>query len=122
VFITGRLREVINRGGENIAPREVEEVLLLFPRILEAAVVGRPDPIYGEQVVAYIVVQGNWNSEVKQALSHYVSQRLSAPKTPIDFIVLDALPKNATGKVERRLLRAREQARSTRKNTVLIEN
>jgi acyl-CoA synthetase (AMP-forming)/AMP-acid ligase II len=122
VFITGRLREVINRGGENIAPREVEEVLLTFPRVLEAAAVGRPDSIYGEQVVAYIVVQGDWNSEGQQELSHYVSQRLSPPKMPIDFIVLDALPKNATGKVERRLLRAREQARATRKNTVCIEN
>jgi acyl-CoA synthetase (AMP-forming)/AMP-acid ligase II len=122
LFITGRLREVINRGGENIAPREVEEVLLSFPLIQEAAVVGRPDPIYGEQVVAYIVVQENWNSAGRQALSQYVSQRLSPPQTPIDFIVLDALPKNATGKVERRLLRAREQARATHRNTVLIEN
>ncbi len=122
LFITGRLREVINRGGENIAPREVEEVLLTFPRIVEAAAVGRPDPIYGEQVVAYIAVLGNWDSASQQALSHYVSQRLSTPKMPIDYIVLDALPKNATGKVERRLLRAREQARATRKNVVAIEN
>jgi acyl-CoA synthetase (AMP-forming)/AMP-acid ligase II len=120
LFITGRLREVINRGGENIAPREIEEVLLASPLIQEAAVVGRPDPIYGEQVVAYIVVQGNWNSAGKQALSRYVSQHLSQPKVPIDFIVLDALPKNATGKVERRLLRAREQARATCRDAVLI--
>jgi acyl-CoA synthetase (AMP-forming)/AMP-acid ligase II len=122
LFITGRLREVINRGGENIAPREVEEVLLTFPLIQEAAVVGRPDPIYGEQVVAYIVVQEEWNPTSRQALFQYVSQHLSPPKTPIDFIVLDALPKNATGKVERRLLRAREQARATHQNAVLIEN
>lgn len=114
LFIIGRLREVINRGGENIAPREVEEVLLTSPLIQEAAVVGRPDPIYGEQVVAYLVVQEHWTATDRQALLQYVSQRLSPPKTPVDFIVLDALPKNATGKVERRLLRAREQARARR--------
>ncbi len=84
--------------------------------------VGRPDPIYGEQVVAYIVVQENWNSQVRKALYQHLTRRLSTPKIPIDFIVLDALPKNATGKVERRLLRAREQARTTRENAVLIEN
>jgi acyl-CoA synthetase (AMP-forming)/AMP-acid ligase II len=61
LFIRGRLREVINRGGENIAPREVEEVLLGHEAVREVAAVGRPDPIYGEQVVAYVAVQGAWS-------------------------------------------------------------
>ncbi len=110
LFIKGRLREVINRGGENIAPREVEEVLQGYPAVREAAVVGRPDPIYGEQVVAYLTVRENWQEESVQQLRNYLTHHLSPQKIPVDFIVLDELPKNATGKIERRLLRAREQA------------
>jgi acyl-CoA synthetase (AMP-forming)/AMP-acid ligase II len=111
LFIRGRLREVINRGGENIAPREVEEVLQRHAEVREVAVVGRPDPIYGEQVVAYIVAQKAWNEEMAQELHRYALQRLSPQKVPVDFIALDALPRTATGKVERRLLRAQERAR-----------
>lgn len=111
LFIKGRLREVINRGGENIAPREVEEVLLRHAAVREVAVVGRPDPIYGEQVVAYVAVRGAWSAQIAQELHQYAARRLSLQKVPVDFVVLDALPRNPTGKVERRLLRAREQAR-----------
>ncbi|HEU0000307.1 MAG TPA: AMP-binding protein, partial [Ktedonobacteraceae bacterium] len=57
LFIKGRLREVIIRGGENIAPREIEEVLQGHPAVREVAVVGRPDPVYGEQPVAYLTVR-----------------------------------------------------------------
>ena len=110
LFIKGRLRELINRGGENIAPREVEEVLQGYPAVREVVVVGRPDPVYGEQPVAYLTVCGNWNTQDTAELRRYAVQRLSALKVPVDFIVLDTLPKNATGKIERRLLRAREYA------------
>lgn len=113
LFIKGRLREVINRGGENIAPREVEEILQKHTAIREIAVVGRPDAIYGEVVVAYVVVEGEWNEEMKQELRQYAIKRLSPPKVPVDYIALKALPRTPTGKVERPLLRAREQARVT---------
>ncbi|HEU0001801.1 MAG TPA: class I adenylate-forming enzyme family protein, partial [Ktedonobacteraceae bacterium] len=105
------------RGGENIAPREIEEVLQGHPAVREVAVVGRPDPVYGEQPVAYLTVRDNWNSESAGELRHYASQNLSSWKAPVDFVILDALPKNATGKVERRLLRAREQARAAIQQT-----
>ncbi len=111
LFITGRSREVIIRGGENIAPREVEEVLLSHPAVREAAAVGRPDAIYGEQVVAYVVVRGTWSARMASDLKTYAAQRLSSHKVPVEIIALPTLPKNATGKVERCLLRAREQAR-----------
>jgi acyl-CoA synthetase (AMP-forming)/AMP-acid ligase II len=110
VFLTGRLRDVINRGGENIAPREIEEVLLTHPAVRQAAVVGRPDAIYGEQVVAYIVPQGEWNAQQMAHLLQYAAQKLSPHKVPVDFIAVDALPKNPTGKVARHILRAHEQA------------
>ena len=111
LFIRGRLREVINRGGENIAPREVEEALLSHAAVREAAVVGRPDAIYGEQVVAYVAVKGDWSVEMARELHQHAAQRLSPQKVPVDFTVLDALPRNPTGKIERRLLHVRELAR-----------
>src|SRR5712691_935312 len=107
LYITGRLRDVIIRGGENIAPREVEEVLESYPAVREAAVIGRPDAVYGEHVVAYIVANGPWSPELAQRLHEYAAQRLSAHKVPVDFIAVDALPKNALGKVAHRLLQER---------------
>ncbi len=109
LFIKGRLREVINRGGENIAPREIEEVLQSYPAVHEVAVVGRPDPVYGEQPVAYLTVRGRWNSQSAGELRRYAARHMSSHKVPIDFIILDALPRNATGKIARRLLRICEQ-------------
>jgi len=110
LFIKGRQREVINRGGENIAPREIEEALLTYPAVQEAAAVGRPDPIYGEQPVAYLVVRADWDEQAAQALRQHVAHLLSSQKVPVDFIVVEELPKNRTGKIQRRLLHMREQA------------
>src|SRR2546423_1924307 len=112
LYITGRLRDVIIRGGENIAPREGEEVLESYPAIREAAVIGRPDAVYGEQVVAYLVVNGPWSPELAQRLHAYAAQKLSAHKVPVAFIAVDELPKNALGKVAHRLLQERN-ARSS---------
>lgn len=111
LFIKGRQREVINRGGENIAPREIEEVIQSYAGVREAAVVGRPDPIYGEQPVAYLSVREDWHAGSAEQLRQHLVQRLSSPRVPIDLIILPDLPRNATGKIDRRLLRAREQAR-----------
>ncbi|WP_162179583.1 AMP-binding protein [Thermogemmatispora carboxidivorans] len=110
LFIKGRLREVINRGGENIAPREIEETLQEHPAVREVAVVGRPDPLYGEVVVAYLSLQEGRQVSVEE-LRRYARQRLSPPRVPVDFLILPELPRNATGKIDRRLLRTREQAR-----------
>jgi acyl-CoA synthetase (AMP-forming)/AMP-acid ligase II len=109
VFITGRIREVIIRGGENIAPREIEEVLLQYPAVREAAAVGRPDALYGEQVVAYVAMREAWSVELKSNLQHFAAQHLSAYKVPVDLIPMDELPHNLTGKIERHRLRAHEQ-------------
>lgn len=110
LFIKGRKREAINRGGENIAPREIEEVIQSHPAVRETAVVGRPDPIYGEQPVAYLTVREGWHAESAAQLRQHIARHLSAPKIPIDLIILDELPRNGTGKIDRRLLRTREQA------------
>jgi acyl-CoA synthetase (AMP-forming)/AMP-acid ligase II len=112
VYITGRLREVINRGGEKIAPREVEEVLLMHPAVQDAVVVGRPDPQYGEIVVAYVVI----DDDVRQGplapgLRRYVAARLSHHKVPADFVIVGALPRNRNGKINRQALRGQEARR-----------
>jgi acyl-CoA synthetase (AMP-forming)/AMP-acid ligase II len=109
LFITGRLRDVINRGGENIAPREVEEALLHHPWIADVAVVGRPDRLYGEVVVAYVVSNcPEHTAEFERSLREHAEQRLSRPKVPVDFVLVDSIPRNASGKVTRQVLRERE--------------
>src|SRR2546429_8831500 len=94
-----------------MAPAEAEEVLEPHPAVREAAVIGRPDAVYGERVVAYIVVNGPWSPELAQRLHEYAAQKLSAHKVPVDFIAVDALPKNALGKVAHRLLQKRDAQR-----------
>lgn len=105
VYITGRLRDVIICGGENIAPREIEEVLLASADVREVAVIGRPDPIYGEQVVAFVAVSSPWTDDLEQRLHDHCAERLSAQKTPAAFIEVEALPRTPTGKVDRQRLR-----------------
>ncbi len=108
IFITGRLRDVIIRGGENIAPREVEEVLLRHPGVSDAAVIGRPDTMYGEVVVAYIVSRDQQQTDFVADLKAFATQHLSRPKVPVDFILIDSLPRNASGKLARQVLHERE--------------
>jgi acyl-CoA synthetase (AMP-forming)/AMP-acid ligase II len=106
VYITGRLRDVIIRGGENIAPREIEEILLSHPAVDDIVVVGRPDDMYGEQVVAFVVLREDWKAdEATASLREYSLQHFSSHKVPSDFIVLHSMPRNHTGKVDRPLLR-----------------
>lgn len=106
LYVTGRLRETINRGGENIAPREVEEVLLTAPNVGDAAVVGVPDPIYGQRVAAYVVPFGPWSATSPQVLRDHCAAHLSPHKVPDTFIAVAALPRTRSGKVQRHRLRA----------------
>jgi acyl-CoA synthetase (AMP-forming)/AMP-acid ligase II len=104
VFITGRLRDVINRGGEKVAPREIEELLLAHPTVRDAAVTGEPHPIYGQRVVAYVVPMGTWDEGAARYLHAYCAQRLSAYKVPEAFYAVERLPRNGNGKLARRWL------------------
>jgi len=105
VYITGRLRDSINRGGETVAPREVEEVLLSHPDVRDAAVVGEPDPIYGQRIVAYITTETSQRGALEQRLHDYCALRLSAHKVPEAFYITPVLPRNANGKLARRAIR-----------------
>jgi acyl-CoA synthetase (AMP-forming)/AMP-acid ligase II len=108
LYLTGRLREVINHGGHKIAPREIEEVLLTHPSVAEVAVVGQPDPLYGERVVAYVVPdqQARPQADLGELLRTQCLNRLSAYKVPSEFALVARLPRTSTGKVRRHLLSA----------------
>ncbi|RKH04448.1 long-chain fatty acid--CoA ligase [Corallococcus sp. CA053C] len=111
--ITGRARELIISGGFNIYPREVEEVLAGHPAVAEAAVLGLPDPDFGEQVVAVIVRAVHTGSApddpqaLTQALVDWCRERLAAFKKPRRVVFVDALPRNALGKVQKHVLKER---------------
>lgn len=105
--ITGRKKELINRAGEKISPREVEDVLNAHPGVQLAAVVGEPDPIYGEIVIAYIVAQEGQNPNgllLAKELMSYCSKHLSKPKRPAQIRLVQKLPIGATGKVQKHRL------------------
>lgn len=99
--LDGRIKEMINRGGEKISPLEVEEVLLRHPAIGEAAVYGRPDEKYGEQVAAAVVPSG---SVTEAELHAHCATALASFKVPATIALLTEIPKGPTGKVQRRLL------------------
>ena len=103
-FIVDRLKDLINANGENIYPREIEELLYAYPGVTEAAVIGVPDELRGQAVRAYLVL-AEGHALDKKALRDYLAANLAAYKLPRDYIVLDALPKNQTGKILKRVLR-----------------
>jgi long-chain acyl-CoA synthetase len=102
--IVDRKRDIIKTSGFLVYPAEVEEVLLRYPQVAEAAVVGEPDPQRGETVVAYVVPR---DGELDvQALDNFCREHLAKHKRPRKFHVVQQLPKNFLGKVLRRQLRA----------------
>ena len=101
LFIEGRADDTIIRGGENIAPAEIEDVLLSHPGITEAAVVGVPDPEWGQRLVAVLVGDGD-PAEIQQ----WVRDRLRSSKTPDTIVFRADLPRTDTGKLLRRTLLA----------------
>lgn len=105
LYVTGRSREMINRGGEVIAPREIEEVLLEHPLIAEAAAFAIPDARLGEAIAVAVVCRDRDGLD-DRAVRDFVAARLSTPKVPRRVIFVEALPKNAAGKVRRSELRA----------------
>jgi long-chain acyl-CoA synthetase len=108
-WFAGRTKQIIIRGGSNISPQEVESVLLEHDLVGEAAVIGRPDRVWGEIVVAYVVLRAG-QSLTEEELIAFARARMAVYKTPEHVIFLDALPKTATGKLDRRALREAEQA------------
>lgn len=99
-FVTGRIKELIIKGGENIAPREIDEALLGHPAVLEAAAVGIPDQHYGQEIMACIVLREGMTCG-EDALREFCLTQLGRYKTPKLFRFVDDLPRGPSGKVQR---------------------
>ncbi len=99
-FITGRLKELIIKGGENIAPREVDEALLRHPALLECAAVGVPDRDYGQEILACVVLKPGAHCAEDELRAHCVRE-LGGYKAPRYLRFVADLPKGPSGKVQR---------------------
>lgn len=98
--VTGRLKDMIIRGGENIYPREIEEVLYTHPAVAEVAVVGIPDDYWGEQVGAVVSFKTDAHAD-GETLREYVAARLARHKVPSQWYALPAIPATASGKLQK---------------------
>ncbi|WP_329577782.1 AMP-binding protein [Kitasatospora sp. NBC_01250] len=106
--VTGRIKDMVIRGGENIYPREIEEFLLTHPDVLDAQVVGVPDEKYGEELMAWIRLRAGAPELTAEALRAYATGRLAHYKIPRYVHLVDAFPMTVTGKV--RKIEMREEA------------
>jgi long-chain acyl-CoA synthetase len=105
LWFKGRKKEIIIRGGSNVSPQEIEEVLYQHPGIFEAGVIGAPDPIYGQRIVAFVSLR-NGAAPGEQELREFARRSLADYKVPERIIFVPVLPKSATGKVHRSSLKA----------------
>src|SRR5439155_7517609 len=97
--LIGRLKEMINRGGEKIAPREIDDALLQHPAVGEAVAFGCPHPTWGEEVAAAVVRKGE--ASEKEIIA-FARERLADYKVPKKLYIVDQIPRTATGKIQRR--------------------
>ncbi len=104
LYIVDRLKDMIISGGENVYPREVEELLYTRPEVLECAVIGLPDEEYGERVTAFIIEREGRQVD-ETLLKDFLKARLAGFKVPKQFIVVDDFPKSTAGKVLKREIR-----------------
>ncbi len=100
VSLTGRLKEIINRGGEKISPREVDEILMDHPAVAQVVCFGMPHEKLGEEVAAAVVLREG-QTATERELQAFVSQRAAEFKVPKKILLMDEIPKGATGKLQR---------------------
>jgi len=112
LFIDGRDDEMIVSGGENVFPREVEDLLADHEAVAEVAVIGVEDEEFGQRLKAFVVTQDGAEASPEQLAAH-VKANLASFKTPREFEFLDELPRNATGKILKRELRERHERQAT---------
>ncbi len=105
LFIVDRKKDLVIRGGFNVYPREVEEVLYAHPAVAEAAVIGRPDPKLGEEVVAVVALKPGAQADPDELVA-YAAERMAAYKYPREVRIVPELPKGPTGKILKKELRS----------------
>ena len=98
--ITGRLKEIINRGGEKIAPMEVDEVLMEHEAVAQVVIFAMPHDKLGEEVAAAVVLREG-KTVTERALQDFANGKLAAFKVPKKIVILEEIPKGATGKLQR---------------------
>jgi fatty-acyl-CoA synthase len=107
VNITGRIKDIVVRGGENISPREVEEFLYTHPDVRDVQVVGVPDLRYGEELCAWVILQDGVPALTAEAVREFAGGRLASYKIPRYVLVVDEFPMTVTGKVRKVEMRER---------------
>lgn len=112
LFIVDRIKDLIITGGENVYPREIEEVLYAFPEISECAVIGLPDKEWGERVTAMIVPATGCTVDI-EGLKSALKKKLSAYKVPKAYTIVEELPKSPSGKILKRSIREAAQGKTT---------
>jgi acyl-CoA synthetase (AMP-forming)/AMP-acid ligase II len=110
-YIVDRKKEMILSGGENIYPREIEEVLMRHPAIADVAVVGTPDPDWGESVRAFVVLRPGQKITAEGVID-FCRQHLAGYKKPKSVVFIEAIPRNPSGKALKRLLKGHNHTRS----------
>ena len=100
ISITGRLKEIINRGGEKVSPREVDEILMDHPAVAQVVCFGMPHPKLGEEVAACVVLREG-QAATERELQEFVSKRAADYKVPKKILFMEEIPKGATGKLQR---------------------
>jgi acyl-CoA synthetase (AMP-forming)/AMP-acid ligase II len=100
LFLTGRLKEIINRGGEKVSPREVDEVLLEHPAVAQAVAFAVPHDRLGEEVAAAVVLHDGQSADERE-LREFCARQLADFKVPKQILLMTDIPKGATGKVQR---------------------
>lgn len=119
-FVVGRSKEIIIKGGMNIAPKQIDEILEAHPAVLEAAAVGIPDRHLGEDIVAFAVLRKNVNCNERELLS-FSESRLGYFKTPTRIHFVEDLPKGPSGKVQRIRLVEDAEKLATRRSAFLLD-
>jgi fatty-acyl-CoA synthase len=117
--VRGRMKDLIIRGGENIYPREVEDVLYEHPAVVNAAVVGLPDQEWGEVVAAFVQVRPGQSADSRQLraqLEAHCRERLAGYKIPRVWQFVDELPQTSSGKIQKFVLRDMYAASATNEN------
>jgi fatty-acyl-CoA synthase len=102
--ITGRIKDMIIRGGENIYPKEIEDFLYTHPYISDVQVVGVPDKVYGEAILAAVILKGE-AKVTEDEIKNYVREHMAKHKTPRYVLFVDSFPMTASGKIQKYKLR-----------------
>ena len=109
ISVTGRIKDMVIRGGENVYPREIEEFLYSHPDIVDVAVIGVPDARYGEELMAFLRIKPGAQAPTDDAIRAYCAGKIAHFKVPRYVAIVDEFPMTVTGKV--RKIELREQAR-----------